>query len=304
MLYLKVIGPDRFKCRNMFHFFVNYMTIDEEPTSPYAIEQLLLMKEIPKTMIKIMTLIAFSFAAVIIGPFYAYYYKNEHHIPSGLVLPFTNPDMLDGYMLNLSLQSCFAILAMLGTFGIEIMNILVYCTLKMMGKLLILEMKTLSNDVERNGFQFDHPLHLRNVYVRLQDIESYLDEYNSYSYWRCFFQPALTTTCVSLAIIGQYLNGWASGYGLAVSIFTQTMVLCYIGASIKNTCSHIVEEIYVMRWYNFPPKHRRHIQAMIHRWQHGLRLTIGPFGDISFETASDVNDLNLLKDPIKSKNFF
>lgn len=218
----------------MFHFFMNNMAIDRKPNDIYERKQLDFMREIPKTILKMMLLIFLSYSAVIIGPFYAFYYKNEHHIPSGLVLPFTNPDLFEDYIINLSLQSMFALLAMFGTFGIEIMNILVYCTLRFMAKLIIVEMKILSNEMEKNGFQLKHSLHLKNLFIRLQDIDSYLKEYNSYSYWRCFFQPALTTICVSLAIIGQYLNGWASGYGLAVCIFAQTMILCYIGASIKE----------------------------------------------------------------------
>lgn len=246
-----------------------------------------------------------------IGPIYAFLFKNEYHIPTGVIFPFMNPNLFENYLLALIIQLIIVFVAMLSTFGVEINNILVDSTLKMMIKLLIIEMRNLSIDIDKHGFQMKHSMILYNFYIRFQDIEGYVDEYNSYSYWRCFAQPILTALTVSLAFVGQYLNGWASGYGFVVCIYTQTMILCQIGASVKDEvdiqistyvylnllsykfpfffkCTIVVEELYKMNWYNFPLEHMRHLQAMIHRWQHGLRLTIGPFGDISYETITDV----------------
>lgn len=43
-----------------------------------------------------------------------------------------------------------------------------------------------------------------------------------------------------------------------------------------------------MKWYLLPAMYQRHVCSIILMNQNGAVLTIGPFGSVNFETATDV----------------
>lgn len=51
----------------------------------------------------------------------------------------------------------------------------------------------------------------------------------------------------------------------------------------------IAVELYNMQWYLLPLEQQREVCSLIHWIQNGNVLTIGPFGDLDFETASSVS---------------
>lgn len=51
----------------------------------------------------------------------------------------------------------------------------------------------------------------------------------------------------------------------------------------------ITLELYNMPWYLLPPSSQKGVMTGIHWMQNGPAFTIGPFADLSFETASDVS---------------
>lgn len=89
----------------------------------------------------------------------------------------------------------------------------------------------------------------------------------------------------------------------------QCLILCYMGNCVKDivrmrlelqqahlhiSCfqrEDLVEALYEIKWNNFPPKYARYIQKLIHRWQNGVHLTVGPFEELSFVTATMVGNL-------------
>lgn len=203
LTYFQVIGPNRWRYKSIFTFIPDRIAIDRKPTDEYEIQQLIYIRKIPKKLILIVTCLLVSYMVVVIGPTYALIVKGEYHIPNGIVLPFTDPKVLKGYLINIAVQNSLVVIGTCGTFGLEILNTLFLSTLELTFILTVIEMRNLSANVEVRGFQIEH--RLRDIFVRLQDIENYISEYKLYSYWRCFTQPMLTTLCVSLAILGQYL---------------------------------------------------------------------------------------------------
>lgn len=41
-------------------------------------------------------------------------------------------------------------------------------------------------------------------------------------------------------------------------------------------------------WYSLPLQTQKDIAHILHRSQHGPKLTIGPFAELNYETATDV----------------
>lgn len=181
------------------------MNSSEKPTNRYEKTMLLSVQELPKKIITTSIIMLLSFLAVPIGPLYALIVKGEYHIPTGCIFPFTDPDTLEGYSINMFFQSIVAYFAMIGTISFELANTLAISTLHLMVKLTIIEMEDLSNDIETNKFHSKHVHCLNHICIRLQDIENYVCEYNLYAYWRNFFQPILTELGISIAFICFYL---------------------------------------------------------------------------------------------------
>lgn len=43
-----------------------------------------------------------------------------------------------------------------------------------------------------------------------------------------------------------------------------------------------------MPWYTFPVEQQKNIALMLNRMHNGVSLTIGPFSELNFETATKV----------------
>lgn len=216
----------------MIRFIENYVTLDRMPENDYEMVQLKFIRELPKNAIKIALIVFWSLTFMLVGPLYAYFFKNQYVLPTGVHLPFTDPSKGTGFLVNIILQSFISIVAIVASISLEILNVIVKTTLKLMTKLVIIEMAKLSDDVEKNGFRLEHALIMKDICTRLEDIENYVKEYNSYSYWRNLFQPSLTTYAVSLAILGQYLVSHFNSCNY--SLFTTSFFIEWMGLWIWN----------------------------------------------------------------------
>lgn len=50
-----------------------------------------------------------------------------------------------------------------------------------------------------------------------------------------------------------------------------------------------------MPWYLLPPSTQKGLISGLHYIQNGPKYTIGPFAELSFETATDVNTITMKK---------
>lgn len=46
-----------------------------------------------------------------------------------------------------------------------------------------------------------------------------------------------------------------------------------------------------MKWYLLSPSHQMQVCRAIHMIQHSTVVTMGPFGILNFETATDVSEI-------------
>lgn len=210
-LYYRAVGPDRFRYREIILFSGKHIYLDRKPFTEYE-------RKVDENAGKVITdsllttvFVIFSFFLVIIGPAYVFVVHGEYVVPTGVILPFVDPNTGRGYAINIIIQFGTAIAALLGLVSIEGMSSMINNAYTVMADILCFNMRKFSDDLGHGTFSNENRAELRNIFVQLQDLEVYLDELNQIYYWKFFLQPMLTTICVALAIFAQLhvSNGWA-----------------------------------------------------------------------------------------------
>lgn len=60
-----------------------------------------------------------GWSIIVIGPIYAYLYKNEYVVPTGVVVSCFDPHTLNGYLINVSYQPVFCVIGTCALIGFE-----------------------------------------------------------------------------------------------------------------------------------------------------------------------------------------
>lgn len=202
-MYWKAIGPSRFKLRALALFSGTKIYLNRFPANDYGKLMGQHATELYKMTIVILLTLFLSFSMILIGPAYALVVHGEYNTPGGGILPFTDLETLNGYVINMIVQSSIALLSVLGSFSIEIANCIIINTVAVMSELTRNSMQNFNAGLVGGTFTVTNKGQLRDIFVRLQDVENFIRQFNDLYYWKLFLQPILTTPCVSLAIFAQ-----------------------------------------------------------------------------------------------------
>lgn len=206
-----------------------------------------------------------SYLQIMIGPAYELFFNGKYVTPSGLVLPFMDPDSFLTYAVNMSIQSTGAVVALINTSGLEIVSCFIVNAFTGMSELVCFNMKSFSDTLCPGKLTIDQRMELHHIVVKLQDLENYFSNLKSLLYWRTFSFPVIATYCVSLGIFAQLTvstiaaiyvsvflpngmcshisisglsqNGFSTGFGFALTIYIQLLVLCFMGNEVKRSVS-------------------------------------------------------------------
>lgn len=266
-IYVKTVGPSRYRFRILCTFAGNYLYTKRLPKTGYERKaDELATKLITHTIVSIICVFA-TYVVKVIGPMYVLVVRGEYAIPTGVIVPFVDPDTLRGYIINMAIQSTVTGIAFISIICVEIMSSMIINTFTAMADLVCFNMQEFSDNLRPSSFSYRNELEFRNILVQLQDLEAYFGELNEIYYWKFFLQPILTTGCVSLAVFAQLVvnrtytapksapmhcelmldgfhfqkqNGWPSGYGIGLSLYFQMLVLCYMGHRVKLAVTSII----------------------------------------------------------------
>lgn len=202
-IYWEAIGKNRFRFRSYIRFSFNYMFVNHTPTNEYEEMQLMLARRTLRKMIEGILLVIASFALVIIGPIFVLVTKQQYSIPTGVVIPFVDPNTLNGFIINCAIQSVASIAGGLGLIGVESYVSIGDSTVYAMKELTKYHFKRFNENISKSNF--DHEAELRYIFKMLEDIKYYVDDYNSTFYYKSFFQPTFSTITVPISIFCQYV---------------------------------------------------------------------------------------------------
>lgn len=135
-------------------------------------------------------------------------------------------------------------------------------------------------------------------------------------YAKMLVAPLIFGYTITISIISQLVLDFPAGYGSAVSCYFQLLIMCYMGNNVKNSVNSfnrilniyilfvyfinifsveimqhtkINNALYEMKWHYLDTPGQKQIARMILRAQNGTVLTIGPFDELNYETATIVS---------------
>lgn len=87
---------------------------------------------------------------------------------------------------------------------------------------------------------------------------------------------------------------WSENYGMnhRTIIIMLEIIRFYQMTLYKFQCEQIADDLYGIKWYMMPPQYHKQLKAVVHRWQQGLAITIGPFEPLNYETATNVRSVS------------
>lgn len=204
-LYWKSIGPARYRYREIIQFAGNNIFMDRKPSTEYEQKLDAHAMKLIKISISTTIFVAFSFSLILIGPIYVFVSNGEYANPTGVIMPFVNPDSGRGFAINLSIQFAVASIASVGLISTEILSCMINNTYAVMTDMVCFNMSEFSDGLLQPAFSEQSKMALRNIIVQLQDLEAYLNAVKRIYYWKFFLQPPLTTGCVALGIFSQMI---------------------------------------------------------------------------------------------------
>lgn len=160
--------------------------------------------QLMKVTFSVVLVVLLSFSLIGIGPIYKFIFHGEYNSMTGGLLPFTTLDTLNGFLINTLFQFALGGVGIAGNVGVEIVNCMVINTCTTLADLLCNSMKKFSAGLVADTFTVQNKSELRDIFIRLNDLEDYIREFNEVYYWKFFLQPIRTVACVSLAILAQF----------------------------------------------------------------------------------------------------
>lgn len=204
-IFYLATGPNKYRYRTIILFAGQNIYKDRPPATEYdwKCDQLATKLFIRINLSTMLTLLSHVF--VIIGPVYVFCVNREYSTPTGVVLPFMDPNSPISFIINLSIQSASAVVSLIGTVGLEAVNCFIFNSFSAMTDLSCLNMKTYSDALCPGHTSVHRKMKLRRIIVQLRDLEDYINEVNDLLYWRTLTLPFLSTWCVALGIFSQMM---------------------------------------------------------------------------------------------------
>lgn len=179
--------------------------VNHKPCNEYEELQLFLARRMLSQLLICSAAFILSTPLILLGPIYAYVYKNEYSIPSGVIVPFIDPDTKNGFFLNMTIQSLAVVIGVIGVLFTEILMSILDSTVFTMKELLKYHIRTMNKKITAKTNLEGIEEELLNICRMLADLSDYVRALNELIYYKAFIQPNLSKLCVALAIFCQYV---------------------------------------------------------------------------------------------------
>ncbi|XP_055322548.1 uncharacterized protein LOC129578273 [Sitodiplosis mosellana] len=282
VMYWKNIGPHRFKINSLATFSGKFIYADDKESTEYNRICEKNVTKLIKNVVSVSVIVIFAHLLILVGPIYAYIFKDMYITPLATHLPFLEKDSSTEFLWSLAQQCVIALYSITGNLTVEIITCLIIDTVNSVPELIWLNLKQLADGVQKEHSRLRVHIRLRNVLIQAQDLDRYLLDVVDVYYVKLFEAPFLWTFSISLSIFAQFVLKFPAGYGIALCCYVQILIMCNMGNNVKNSIENVAMELYDMPWYLLTATNQKHVSAAIHRLQNGPVLTIGPLGVIDF----------------------
>lgn len=252
-MYYETVNARRFRLRSFIRFTVDNIFAKRSPQNDYEKLQLKLAKRMLKQFIKTALGVLLSFPLVVIGPVYGVIFQNKYSIPTGVILPFIDPDTLEGFALNMFIQSLAVLVGVAGTLFTELLVSIADSNVYTLKELIISHLRQVDINIQKDNVDWDQiEDEMIKTWNLMDDLCSYIEQYSDIIYYKSFIQPTFTKVCVALAVFLQYVvnkffqfvvnqhnlalnliqDGWAAGYGMAAFLCIEIYIFCHAGNNV------------------------------------------------------------------------
>lgn len=169
VFYWEIVGPRRFKLNSLINFPGKFIYIDNTESSKYNKICEESVKKLVKNVVIVISFVILAHAVVVVGPIYAYIFKDIHVTPFATHLPFVEKDSHTEFILNLAPQSVIALSSMIYSITVEIMTCLIDNTISTIPKLIRFNLEELAKMSHKKNSLLILHVHLRNVLIQVQD---------------------------------------------------------------------------------------------------------------------------------------
>lgn len=198
----QTIGPNRFLFRSLLRFGADKILAARDGAEDFKQLQLVLARRMFKRLLLTMTYVIFSIPLIVVGPIFDFIYKNKYSIPTGVILPFVDPDTFRGFATNFFVQSFASFIGTAALLMIECCFSLFDSNLYMMKEITKYHLRRLNENILNPNL--NHKRELKDIVKMLEDIHEYVEVFNKIIYFKSFIQPTFTTASVGIAVLLQF----------------------------------------------------------------------------------------------------
>lgn len=178
-MYWKAIGPDKYKFNNLANFAGKYIYPETNASTLLHVLCNQSAKSLLNEVLTIQVVIVFSYLSVVIGPIYAYLYKDLHVSPMGTRLPFFDDDETE-FLVNVGLQCTGALYALFGNLAIETVSCLINNAILLSAEVIQLNgnhlTERLEDEINNQGITIETRALFRNILLQIRDFDTYIKQ--------------------------------------------------------------------------------------------------------------------------------
>lgn len=206
-VYYETVSERQSRLRSFIRFSVDNIFVNRKPRNEYEQLQLVLARRMLKQLLFNIFGVLLSYPIILIGPLYVFIYKNQYSVPTGVIVPFIDPDTFKGFAINMSIQSLAILVGVGGILFTEGLMSIADSNVYTMKELIKFHLRQLNGNISRkdkvNWNQIEEEM--TNIWYLLDDLSSYIREYSDVIYYKAFIQPTFAKICVAIAIFCQYV---------------------------------------------------------------------------------------------------
>lgn len=205
LLYFETINSNQYMYRRILLFATDHIYPDKKDNTKFNRLCDYYGKKSIKMTILFVNFILLSTGQAMIGPMLEFM-KTGHLLTFlAIKLPFIDEDVLWGFHLNLMIQTTITTFGTIGGLSIEITSCIINNTILLCSEIISLDCTNITNKLNFGSTsQIEILAELRNVFVKIQDLDRYVLDMSELYYWRMFSAPVLIVYSVSMSIFCQY----------------------------------------------------------------------------------------------------
>ncbi|XP_038104508.1 odorant receptor 67d isoform X1 [Culex quinquefasciatus] len=208
-------------------------------------------------------------------PFAVYWWTEQKVLPFGVILPFTDPDTMEGYQLNYLYQvSCIAWTPP-GLTATQNMYFALVFNICIQYDVLQLKLEDLDKLIEDTAEYSVIQQKLVEIIHCQQHLSAFVTEIERIFAVQMFIEISSMAMQIVVILFVEHIDLWIPGY-LAIIVATfQLLIFCALGTFISIKADLFAESVYNVSWHQIRIPEQQSIKFMMAKSQQSLLLTFG-----------------------------